>query len=1066
MKILGFSIFEKPQATTPGTALVRYKDATPSIRPDVELIVPEPKKPANIRPVKSVALTYNTKNAGRGNFEPSDWDMNIIGKAEDVDSFIAQAFLKKIGLMFKEGYELVGANPRTINYVKLRLAQISRATGIPTDELFRSIGAGLIKKSNAFLIKARNEDASGGKIRTLPGTDKEIKPVAGYFLAPAESMRVRTDEHGKILEWKQEMPDGYYKIFKPQDVCHFSFNKKEGFTFGTPVTVPVMDDIRALRKIEENIELLIYQHIFPLFHYKIGSDLMPAGVDELGRDEIDVAQNEIRFMPTEGGIVTSHRHEIQMIGAESKALRAETYLDHFKKRVFAGLAVSAVDMGEGECYSEDTETLTENGWKLHWAINHSKEKIATFNPETNQLEFHIANYKHESRYVGPLIHIEAPGIDISVTPHHDMWVAKPAKELVWEKVHAMDLPKYSSSVYMADHAPYRGSAYPINKIEFLERDAVKSIDMNTFAKLLACFMRFGSVEGQIAYLNESSGYGNSYATLKELAQVLMAAGIPIKASWNKKKALIIDNQALVEILSKYSNDISYVLNTFSMNAMATLVNEFMELAGTERKKNHWCFVHEDKEFINKLHALFVASGNRTTISSTGNQFLLHVYKNSKPYKSINTKKHISQVFYSGTIYCYNVPNHLFVTRRNGKVAIQGNTANRATADNMSRNMVDSVKDYQRVFECQVTEQIIDELLLESTFGPDVLDEKNRVRVKFREIDLEAQIKKEAHYADQFNKGIMTQDEARKKGSGLEPILIPTAKEMESMDEDALRLKYPEYYKTFWKMFKEPEMLIVATDEPYSAAAKAAAKNPALSVSPGDQEEAAEEQKTHEVELEKEKGKAKIAIAKLKPKPKAKDSFLAKHYKDLEIDLVNELERGNFDKDWFNQLSRIVATEMSNKLKTSMVSAFISGYRSVNSNSGMGVNALTRKRGQLESHANFYVEKLLRQLRSAVNRQIAGEINSDTIVKAKAIFDALRFRNDFIEESEIDRARNLGILTAGRDLGFKKYMSVSKVNSCDVCRLNSHKEVEISSVSFDEINPHHPGCDCKIRLLEE
>jgi TATA-box binding protein (TBP) (component of TFIID and TFIIIB) len=93
------------------------------------------------------------------------------------------------------------------------------------------------------------------------------------------------------------------------------------------------------------------------------------------------------------------------------------------------------------------------------------------------------------------------------------------------------------------------------------------------------------------------------------------------------------------------------------------------------------------------------------------------------------------VDYDGKIYCYNVPNHLFITRRNGKIAIHGNTANRATSDNMSRNLVDSVKDIQRVLESQFTDFVINELLLESNFGSDVLSEKTAVKLKFKEIIL-------------------------------------------------------------------------------------------------------------------------------------------------------------------------------------------------------------------------------------------------------------------------------------------------------------------------------------------
>ncbi len=325
--------------------------------PEVKAVVPNKIKPAKIPRIPDPVLKYNTQRTiGRGSFQAAEYNLAEIGRIEDTDSYVAEAFGKKSALMFKEGWDLVGKNPRTIRYVKERFAQISRASGMPTNELFRTLGNSLVRKSNAFVIKRRKTEASGGRERTLPGSNTTLKPVAAYFPAPAETMEYALSNK-RISQWRQIMPDGHMgndQKYHPRDVIHMYYRKKDGFVFGTPTLIPVIDDIRALRKIEENIELLVYQHLFPLFQYKVGTENEPAGVDETGRREIDVVRTEIQYMPTEGGIVTPHRHEITAIGAEGRAIRAEGYLDHFKKRVFSGLGVSAVDMGEGETANRAT----------------------------------------------------------------------------------------------------------------------------------------------------------------------------------------------------------------------------------------------------------------------------------------------------------------------------------------------------------------------------------------------------------------------------------------------------------------------------------------------------------------------------------------------------------------------------------------------------------------------------------------------------------------------------------------------------------------------------------------
>lgn len=297
---------------------------------------------------KTTILGYEFSSSMRGQsgYLSSPYDLTEIALVEDVESFCRQANWKKIALMYKEGWDFVGKNPLTVEYVKTRLAQIARASRVPTSELIRNVGSSLVRLSNSMLAVKRDARASGGKTRKTP-EGRSLDPIAAYFSLPAETIKVKLDEDGDIVKWKQEMPDGRTKEFNVEDIVHFTIRRKDGFVFGTPDLVPVLDDIRALRNLEENIELLLHKHLFPLFQYMVGTPEQPAGVTEDGQDEIETVKGEIQYMPAEGGIVTSERHRISAIGSEGKAIRAEGYLDYFKKRVIAGLGISQIDLGDG-----------------------------------------------------------------------------------------------------------------------------------------------------------------------------------------------------------------------------------------------------------------------------------------------------------------------------------------------------------------------------------------------------------------------------------------------------------------------------------------------------------------------------------------------------------------------------------------------------------------------------------------------------------------------------------------------------------------------------------------------
>lgn len=345
MKLFGFEFFKK--ANLPQKDQIFIRSVTPSASTSNIAEIPTLNKVGSLSYAQMFA-------GGRKNFQPAEYDLVEIGKVEDTDSYVRQAFKKKFGLMFKEGIGYSGANSKTLKYCKVRLSQIARASNIPTIDLMKRLALSLIRTSNAYLIKVRDENFSGGRVR-VTANGKTLKPIAAYFPAAPETMHVDLDQNtGQIKGWRQLLPNGFYRDYLPENVVHFTIDRREGFFFGVPSIVPAIDDIRALRQIEENIELLLYQHLFPLFHYRVGTENKPAGFTEDGKREIDVVEEQVRAMPAEGAIVTSERHEIKAIGSEGRAVRAEGYLEYFKKRVFAGLGVSSIDMGDGDTTNRAT----------------------------------------------------------------------------------------------------------------------------------------------------------------------------------------------------------------------------------------------------------------------------------------------------------------------------------------------------------------------------------------------------------------------------------------------------------------------------------------------------------------------------------------------------------------------------------------------------------------------------------------------------------------------------------------------------------------------------------------
>lgn len=309
--------------------------------------------------VTAAKLDYGkyTRPGGTDEWNSPEFDFKKIAQALATEAFFRRITDKYIELIWRNGYALTGDNNSSVEYITERLEQIAMVTSLPTDVLFRSMSQQMVTYSNCFTEKARKLKASGGRIRTT-FDGKHLIPVAGYFVIDATSVLISKDKHGKVLRYKQEIKNSRVKAptWLPKDLIHIYKDKEAGLSFGTPMVAPVIDDIQALRRIEENVEMLVFNHAIPLYQYLIGDE-----ENKPTRESIDRARVTVRDMPSEGMLITPFYHEIRAIGAEGRALRCEGILDYFKNRVFSGLGTSEVAMGYSGSASRGAADTIERG---------------------------------------------------------------------------------------------------------------------------------------------------------------------------------------------------------------------------------------------------------------------------------------------------------------------------------------------------------------------------------------------------------------------------------------------------------------------------------------------------------------------------------------------------------------------------------------------------------------------------------------------------------------------------------------------------------------------------------
>jgi hypothetical protein len=262
----------------------------------------------------------------------------------DSEPFVRQAINRKISLMFRNGFDISGDQDPDIEYIKRRYEAMEYVMERTTETFFKQILFNLLLNSNCFLQKIRSE-----KSTIVSKKEGRPEPVAAYLIIPAH-MIFPYLENGVPVKWRRFFDTGApFEDIALEDIVHLKWDVKPGHRFGTPRLVGVRDDIFALRRLEENVELLFINFLFPLFHVAVGNEENPAAYDgESGMSEVDMIRWQIQNMPKEGVFVTDERVKVSAVGAEGKTLDYSKLLEHYKARIFTGLGMSALDMGDSK----------------------------------------------------------------------------------------------------------------------------------------------------------------------------------------------------------------------------------------------------------------------------------------------------------------------------------------------------------------------------------------------------------------------------------------------------------------------------------------------------------------------------------------------------------------------------------------------------------------------------------------------------------------------------------------------------------------------------------------------
>lgn len=430
--------------------------------------------------------------------------------------------------------------------------------------------------------------------------------------------------------------------------------------------------------------------------YKIGHRLVPFGGEVYG-----IARDKYRSLwDAQGGLNDlieqgdrEHYRDFIMIVKWNKQIYKEAKENHRKYWEWKNNrneTRSELEEEHGyDCYSDDTEFLTDSGWKLFDDICKT-DTLATFNQYTHAVEYQSYSERIEGLYTGNMYNLLGQHRDCLVTANHNMVVRpysrKKGKEGNWEFCRAAELPETFDTLSFIK---------PRKKRNYLPKGfpslAESGLDILNFLRIVGWYVSDGTTQfrdGNVKAIVISQSKPQSKLT-QTLSKQLNAGKIDCnhylyeatglgnypEHRWTFPKHV---SQIIYEECGHGSNEKRLPNWAFFLTKreMTTLLIALLQGDGSKRNHQQHTHVYYSKNYnlAGDVQRLAMLCGFQTSLWGPYDDGMCQVCINMKPTHGRTTRDIVQKEYViDKRIVCFMVSNLTLITRRNGKVSFHANT---------------------------------------------------------------------------------------------------------------------------------------------------------------------------------------------------------------------------------------------------------------------------------------------------------------------------------------------------------------------------------------------------------
>jgi phosphoribosylamine-glycine ligase len=356
--------------------------------------------------------------------------------------------------------------------------------------------------------------------------------------------------------------------------------------------------------------------------------------------------------------------------------------------------------GEMGCYDDQTEVLTEDGWKLFKELE-ATDSICTLNPSTGMIEYQkptaIVSYTHHKK----LVSIKNRAIDVMVTLDHNMYVQSQSDyknhRNQFKFVKARDLEtqcqvKRTGAWVGSEIGTFALPSVTLGHFQggqlVLQETGPLEIPMDLWLE----FMGIWLADGWVSFQGGTYRVGIAQKSGQKTDAIAgLLSKLPFNTTQREGQFLICSKQ-LGSYLAPFGTAPEKYVPAFvkklSPRQIAIFLEWFCMGDGTNMRNGFRIFYTSSKKLADDIQELLLKVGRVGLVKSRvrpGRRWIVdHFADSSRPQFEVIERvrkltswidrRDTSVVDYDGTVYCATVENHIMYVRRNGKPIWCGNTS--------------------------------------------------------------------------------------------------------------------------------------------------------------------------------------------------------------------------------------------------------------------------------------------------------------------------------------------------------------------------------------------------------